>query len=70
MKGNRSTSYRSTGQGWLSLLDEHVSLIALGLGFGIGFSGVVSTMMLWDDARHWVMPPKTQPFYGVYKFPK
>ena len=65
MKGNRST-----GQGWLSLLDEHVSLIALGLGFGIGFSGVVSTMILWDDARHWVMPPKTQPFYGVYRFPK
>lgn len=57
----------SKGQGWL---DEHVSLTALGLGLVIGFSGVVSVMVLWDRARHWVMPPKTQPFYGVYRFPK
>jgi len=58
------------GQGWLSRVNEHVSLIALGLGLGIGFSGVVSVMILWDKARLWVMPPKTRPFYGVYRFPK
>lgn len=57
----------SKREGWL---DEHVSLTALRLGVVIGFSGVVSVMILWDSARHWVMPPKTQPFYVVYKFPK
>ena len=58
------------GQGFLSHVDEHVSLIALGLGVGIGISGVVSVMILWKTARHWMMPPGTQPFYGVYRFPK
>ena len=58
------------GSDWLSSVNEHVSLLALGLGLGIGFIGVVSVMLLWDRARPWVMPPKTQPFYGVYKFPK
>ena len=58
------------GCAWLSSVDDHVSLLALGLGFGIGFIGVVSAMLLWDRARSWMMPPKTKPFYGVYKFPK
>jgi hypothetical protein len=60
----------SRGRGWLSHVNEHVSLVALGLGFDIGLGGVVSIMILWDNARHWVMPPKTQPFYGMYRFPK
>jgi hypothetical protein len=47
-----------------------MSLIALALGLGIGFSGVVSVMILWKKARYWVLPPKIKPFYGVYKFPK
>ena len=33
-------------QGWLSHVNEHVSLIMLGLGGGIGFSGVMSLMIL------------------------
>ena len=60
----------SKRHGWQSVVDEHVSLTALGFGLVIGFSGVVSVMILWDSSRHWVMPPKTQPFYGVYRFPK
>ena len=60
----------SKGPRWLSRVDEHISLFALGLGLGIGFTGVVSMMILWDKARHWVMPPKTRPFFGVYRFPK
>ena len=62
--------HNSKGHGWLSHVDEHVSLFALGLGLVIGFFGVVTVMILWDDARHWVMPPHIQPYYGVYKFPK
>jgi hypothetical protein len=57
-------------RGWLSHVDEKLSLIALGLGIGIGFGGVVVTMITWDKARRWVVPPNTQPFYGVYRFPK
>ena len=58
------------GSDWLSSVNQYISLLALGLGLGIGFIGVVSVMLLWDRARRWVMPPKPQPFYGVYKFPK
>ena len=60
-------------RGWLSYVDEEMSLIALALGLGIGFGGVVAMFIVWDKARHWVMgvPSKNtrRPFYGVYRFP-
>jgi len=38
-------------------VDEHVSLIALKLGVGIGFSEVVvSVMILWNKTKDWMMP--------------
>lgn len=55
---------------WFSRVNEHVSLIALGLGTGIGFGVFVSIIMLCKKTRDWIIPPKIQPFYGVYKFPK
>ena len=56
--------------GWLSHMDENMSLVALGLGMGIGFGGVVSMFMLWKRAKHWVVPPNMPPpFLGVYRFP-
>ena len=58
----------SKGQDWLSHVDEHVSLIALGMGVLIGFGGVVIVMITWDKAKGRVVPPKAQPLYGVYQF--
>jgi len=52
--------------GWLSHVDEHMSLIALGIGIG----GVVSIFMLWDKAKLWMVLPKMpKPFFGVYRLP-
>jgi len=42
----------SKGQKWLKNVDEHVSLIALGLEAGIGFGGVVSVMTMWNKTRN------------------
>jgi hypothetical protein len=56
--------------GWLNRVDEHISLIALGLGVGIGFGGIVTLIIMWDKAWHWMVPPKIKPFHGVYRFPK
>ena len=59
-------------RGWLSHVNEKVSLIALGLGVAIGFGGVVAMFIAWDRARCWVlcMPPNNtrKPFYGLYRF--
>jgi hypothetical protein len=67
--GDRSNVKR----GWLSYVDEEVSLIALALGLGIGFGGVVSMFIAWDKARCWLMgwpSNNTQrPFYRFYRFP-
>jgi len=37
--------------GWLSHIDENISLIALGMGMEIGFWGVVVVFMLWKRAK-------------------
>ena len=59
---------------WMHWVDEKVSLIALGMGLGIGFGEVVSMFIVWDKARHWVVifPPNNTrriPFYSLYRFP-
>jgi hypothetical protein len=59
----------SKGHGWLDRVDEHVSLIALGLGIGIGFNGVVTLIIMWDKAWQWMVPPKKRTVYGVYRSP-
>lgn len=57
--------------GWLSRVDEKMSLMALVIGLGIGFGGVVFAFVVWEKARHWLLSPKRpQPFYRVYRFPK
>jgi hypothetical protein len=65
-KGKEKQAHEHTmggvGQGLLSNVEEHVSLIALKLGVGFGFGGVVSVMILWKKARNWVMPPKHDHF--------
>ena len=57
---------------WLSHVNEEVSLIAMELGAGIGFGGVVAMFIAWDRARCWVLglPPNStrKPFYGLYRF--
>ena len=58
--------------GWLSHLNEKMSLLTLGMGFVIGFGGVVAMLILWERARHWVLvlpPNSSQDFYGEYRFP-
>ena len=56
--------------GWLSHVDENISLIALGMGMRIGFGEVVVLFMSWKRAKHWVMLQNMpQPFFGVYQFP-
>lgn len=67
---NQSTTGAIVSQGWLTHLDKYVSLNAVGLGMGIGFTGIIIVMVLWTKARNWVVPPVPKPFYGVYKFPK
>ena len=42
--------------GWVSHLDENMSLISLRLAMGFGFGGVVAIFMLWERARNWVVP--------------
>ena len=57
-------------EGWLTLMHENMSLIALGMGFCIGFGGVVAILIIWEKARNWLVPPSRRHFYGVYRFPK
>ena len=55
----------------LSRVDEKMSLMALAMGFGIGFGGVVFVFVESKKARCWLLPCNTpQPYYGVYRFPK
>ena len=57
---------------WLSRLNEKMSLIALGMGVGIGFGGVIAMFIMWKRARCWVpclSQKKPQVFYGVYRLP-
>ena len=41
-----------------SKMDEHFSMTAFKLGAGFGFGGIMSIMIFWDKARHWVIPPQ------------
>ena len=55
---------------WIGHVDENMSLIAVGMGTGIGFGGVVAILMFWERARHWVVPPDMpKTFVGVYRSP-
>ena len=55
---------------WLSHINKKLSLIAMVLGVGIGFGGVVAIFIIWDRAYHWVVPSnRPRPFYGMYRFP-
>jgi len=60
-------------KGWLSHVDEKVSLTALGIGVGVGFVAVVIMFITWDKARYWVVGLHSKnirrPFYGLYRFP-
>ena len=60
-------------KGWLSRVNEELSLMTLGLGMGIGFGVVVAMFIVWDRARSWVMglsPNNSKkPSYGLYRFP-
>lgn len=62
----------SVKRGWLSRVNEEVSLVALGIGTGIGFGGIIAMFILWDKARCWIISPpnNTQKLlYGLYRFP-
>jgi Leucine-rich repeat (LRR) protein len=63
-------SQSNVKEGWLRHVDENMSLIALAMGMGIGFGGVVAMFITSKKARSWVVPPNRRPFYGVYRFPK
>jgi len=59
-KGDNDGVRSNVRMGWLSHVDENMSLTALKIGIGIGFGGVVVVFMLWEKARHWVVPPNTK----------
>ena len=70
IKGDNVSQSSNVRVTWLSHVDEKMSLIAVGMGTGIGFGGVVTILMLWERARHWVVPPNMpQTFVGVYRSP-
>ena len=64
---NNASKSSNVKVGWLSHVDENMSLIAVGMGTMIGFGGVVTIFMLWERDKHWVVPPNMpQPFVEVY----
>ena len=68
-EGDNNSSSAHMKMGWLEHLDEKMSLMALGIGFGIGIWGVVGVFIFFNRARHWVLglpPKKPQLFYGMY----
>jgi hypothetical protein len=68
---NSSSKSGKPTVGWLSSVDENMSLMALAMGLGIGFGGTIFVFVVWEKARCWVVPPKRpQAFYGVYRLPK
>ena len=67
---NNSSTRNNVQVGWLNGLNGHMPLIALGIGMGIGFGGVILVFILCERAKCWLVPQtKPQPFYGVYRFP-
>ena len=70
IKGDNVSQSSNVRVTWLSHVDEKMSLIAIGMGTWIGFGGVVTIFMLWERAKHWMVPPNMpQRFVGVYRFP-
>ena len=70
IKGDNVSQSSNVRVTWLSHVDEKMSLIAVGMGTWSGFGGVVVIFMLWERAKHWVVPPNMwQPFVGLYQFP-
>jgi Leucine-rich repeat (LRR) protein len=72
IEGNSTSNNPHVKVGWLSRVNENMSLLALSIGTGIGFGGVVAMFILWEKARFWVLaltPKKPQVFYGVYRLP-
>lgn len=71
--GGGNSNNSNAKRGLLSYANEKVSLLALSLGLGIGFGGVVTLFIIWDKARCWIMGMSSntqKPFYGIYRFPK
>jgi len=65
-KGDNASKSSKLRVGWLSHMDESMSLIVSGIVFG----GVVIVFMLWKRAKYWMVPKNMpQPFFGVYQFP-
>jgi Leucine-rich repeat (LRR) protein len=56
---------------WLSHVKKNMSLIALEIGMGIGFGGVIIVFLSWKRARDWMIPPNMppEPVWGEYTFP-
>jgi len=53
-------------------MNEKISLLALAMGLGIGFGGVLAMFIAWERARNWLLGlpnNKLRSFYGVYRFP-
>lgn len=71
-EGDNNSNNDNVKVGWLNKVDEKMSLMALGIGTGIGIWVVVGIFIVWKRARHWLLdlpPNKPQLFYGVYRFP-
>lgn len=72
IKGNDSSKNHIVKVGWFHRVDEKISVVALGIGLGIGFGGTIAMLNMWEKARLWMSslwPIKPQPYYGVYRFP-
>ena len=70
IEGNSSTKSNDVKLGWFNRVDKNMSIVALGMGLGIGFGGVVGMFIMWEKAKLWLLGPiRPQPYFGVYRFP-
>ncbi|XP_059067761.1 MDIS1-interacting receptor like kinase 2-like [Cryptomeria japonica] len=61
-KQNKSSTVpspsKTVGKSVWSKVDKHISVIAVGLGFGIGLGGIISIMVWWDRLLHFMRGSK------------
>jgi hypothetical protein len=67
IEGNRSTKSNDVKLGWFNHVHKKMSIVALGMGLGIGFGGVVGMFIMWEKSKLWFLGPiRPQPFFGMY----
>ena len=60
-------SIEDHGKSIWAIIDESVSMIAVGMGFGVAFVGTISGIVWWNNMRLWysMRSLKIRALYGV-----